>query len=386
MIRAAAEDRTDLILRDFLPAQIRWAVDSGLGPLLRRATAGDPDARKSPLWPLVESADLTARVMNSDRLDVAAEIIRACEGLTPPLTLLKGISICEQFYPEPHLRPMGDIDILSESSAAPMVEARLLELGYRPTTEYPRAFYETHHHLRPLVHGRTRVWVEIHRGLFPLGSVLGSERVFSVANVRAELRPSSFRNHSVNRLSDEFQLVYIASHWAFGLRRVGGIVGMLDLVYLLARAGGLRWERILEWLDGSLATTSVYVLLSYLSRHRLIAVAPHVLQELGERQRSFGRANLRVLHMLLDRYVTEGHAFGAVMSARNFEIFWRNLERPSSPSANLLRALWSLRPSRAWLERSLPKLGQRPTSKSSLARPASHGLASYKPKIDQKSE
>src|SRR5262249_8580402 len=106
----------------------------------------------------------------------------------------------------------------------------------------------------------------IHRGLFPPGSVLGSERVFSVANVLAELRPSSFRNHSVNRLSDEFQLVYIASHWAFGLRRVGGIVGMLDLVYLLASARRRQWARIFEWLDGSLSTGSVYVLLSYLSR------------------------------------------------------------------------------------------------------------------------
>ena len=62
LLRAAADDRTDLVLGQFRPAQIRWAVDSGLGPLLRRATAGDPEARKSPLWPLVESADLTARV------------------------------------------------------------------------------------------------------------------------------------------------------------------------------------------------------------------------------------------------------------------------------------------------------------------------------------
>src|SRR5262249_17704820 len=135
LLRAAAEDRTDLILRDFLPAQMRWTVDSGLGPLLRRATAGAPDARTSRLWPLVESADLTARVMSSDRLDVADEIIRACEGWTPPLTLLKGISMCQQFYPEPHLRPMVDIDILSKSISAPLIEARLLEIGYRTTTE-----------------------------------------------------------------------------------------------------------------------------------------------------------------------------------------------------------------------------------------------------------
>jgi len=36
------------------------------------------------------------------------------------------------------------------------------------------------------------------------------------------------------------------------------------------------------------------------------ALVPDVLRELFVRQRSFGRANLKVLHALLDRYVTEG--------------------------------------------------------------------------------
>jgi hypothetical protein len=353
LLRAAVEDRTDLVLGDFRPEQIRWAVDSGLGPLLRRATAGDLEARKSPLWPLVEGADLTARVMAGERLDAADELIRACEGRTLPLTLLKGISICEQFYPEPHLRFMGDIDVLAEPTSAPIVEACLLELGYRRRSKYPSEFYEAHHHLTPLFHPRTRVWVEIHRGLFPVHSRVGAERAFGLANVAAELRPSTFRTHPVNRLSDELQVVYIASHWAFGLRRVGGIVGMLDLVYLLGRSRALRWPRIFEWLNGSLASTYVYVLLSYLSDHRLVALAPDVLGELFARQRSFGRANLKVLHALLDRYVTEGREFGALVSARNFGILWKELQWPRSPSGNALRAVWSLRPSRAWLRRTL---------------------------------
>ena len=355
----------DLVLGNCLPAQIRWALYSGLGPLLRRVTAGDPQARKSPLWPLIESADLTARVMASERLDAAHEIIRACEGRTEPLTLLKGISICEQFYPEPQLRPMSDIDLLvGTAAAAASVETQVLELGYRHASPYPPDFYETHHHLRPLVHSRTRVCVEIHQGLFPPSSRIATERAFSRANLAAELRPSSFRNCRVNRLSEELQVVYIASHWAFALSRVGGIVGMLDLVYLLAKARPLRWERILEWLDGSLATTYVYVLLSYLSRHRLIRLPPEVLQELFARQRSFGRANLRVLHTLLDRYVTEGHEFGMLVSARNFDVLWTNLARPSTPTHNVLRAAWNLRPSRAWFKRRLGEITHSPSTKS----------------------
>lgn len=364
LLQAAAENRTDLVLGDFRPAQIRWAVDSGLGPLLRRATAADPEARKCQLWPLVESADLTARVLTAERLDAVEEIIRACEGRTPPLTLLKGISVCEQFYPEPHLRSMGDVDILSEPAAAATVEACLLDLGYRRPSDYAPEFYETHHHLMPLFHDRTRVCVEIHRGLFPSRSAISAERAFSPANITAELQASMFRNRPVNRFSEELQVVYIASHWAFGLRRVGGIVGMLDLIYLLGQAPALRWERIFQWLDGSLASTYVYVLLSYLSRHRLISLLPDVTRELFARQRSFGRANLMTLHALLDRYVTEGHEFGPLVSARNFGILWTNLQGPSAPSRNVLRALWNLLPTRAWLRRSLGLAHHPPPARS----------------------
>jgi len=247
----------------------------------------------------------------------------------------------------------GDIDVLAESTGAPVVEACLLDLGYQRRSKYPSEFYETHHHLTPLFHPHTRVWVEIHRGLFPVHSRVGAERAFGLANVAAELRPSTFRTRPVNRLSDELQVVYIASHWAFGLRRVGGIVGMLDLIYLLGRGRALRWQRIFDWLDGSLASTYVYVLLSYLSGRRLIALAPDVLGELFARQRSFGHANLKVLHTLLDRYVTEGREFGALVSERNFRILWKELQWPRSPSGNAFRALWSLRPSRAWLKRTL---------------------------------
>ena len=72
----------------------------------------------------------------------------------------------------------------------------------------------------------------------------------------------------------------------------------------------LRWERIFDWLDGSVAAAYVYLLLSYLDRHRLTDIAPGVLHEFFLRQRAFGRTNLAILHALLDRYVADGHEFG----------------------------------------------------------------------------
>lgn len=349
LLKAASRDGTDLALEDFSADQIRWATETGLGPLLQRAIGHDVKARASTLWPLVQGADLTARVINGQQLDAMDEIIRACDGHAPPLTLLKGISVCSQHYPEPHLRVMRDIDVLVDREAIPTVESRLLRLGYLPRSEYPRAFYETHHHTTPFFHPRTRVWVEVHRGLFPSGSGLGADRVFALENIRAELRPSEFHGRRVNRLSDELQLVYLASHWAFGLTRVGGVVGVLDAVYLLTNVRALHWERVLGWLDGAVASAYVYLLLTYLARHRLVDVPADVLSALWSRQRSFGHANLKALQVIIDRYVTGGREFGVLMSARNFEIIRETLLSPGWPTRNALRLVWNLLPSRVGL-------------------------------------
>jgi hypothetical protein len=54
MLRAAAAARRDLALARFGDSQIRWAVEAGLGPLLNRCVADDPEARNAPLWPLIQ--------------------------------------------------------------------------------------------------------------------------------------------------------------------------------------------------------------------------------------------------------------------------------------------------------------------------------------------
>jgi hypothetical protein len=352
LLDAARRDRADLSVADFDAEQVRWAVTAGLGPWLRRCTVQDPSTSNSPLWPLVQGADLTARIIAAEIVDAMEEIIDVAERHLPPLTLLKGISLCEQYYPEPHLRTMGDIDILVDDDALSALRARLIELGYRPQSHYPPEFYETHHHATPLFHPRRRVWVEVHRGLFPPSSCVGSDEVFGRERVRAELQPSLFRGRSVNRLGDELQLVYLASHWAFGFTRERAMVGLLDVIRLLDQAS-LRWERILPWLEGSFASTYVYLLLTYLARRGLADLDPSILEGLRRRQRSFGRANLAALHAVIDRHVVEGRPFDRVVSERTFGILWQTLLSPGRSSRNMLRLGWRLLPSRAWLTRAL---------------------------------
>jgi len=344
LLQAASQGREDLRLAAFQKAQICWAVETSLGPLLFQTTKADPEATTSPLWTLLQSANLTACLLTGEQIDAMSEIIDACKGHVPVLTLLKGISICDQHYPEPHLRAMRDIDFLVEDAALPAVESLLLKLGYRQQSKKkPPEFYQTHHHSMPFFHLQKGVWVEVHRGLFPSKSKVGTDKVFSLENIKDQLRPSEFQGRKVTRFSNELQIVYIASHWACGFNAIGGMVSMLDIIYLLKNIKDtLHWEKILDWLHGSVAAAHLYLMLTYLDKYQLIDVAPEILHGLFLRQQSFGNVNLKIVHSLIDQYLVYGRDPGQVLSLRNLGILWQTLLLPGRPFRNLMLVPWLL--------------------------------------------
>lgn len=337
LFRFAAEGREDLSLAEFTEQDVRWAIETGLGPLLYRTTRAHPQTPASPFWPLLRSADLTAQVLTAELLEAMEEIIDACTGQISSLTLLKGISLCEQYYPAPHLRPMRDIDFLVEEADLPGAEAVLRTLGYHQESAHAAAMYATHHHTMPFYHPRRGVWVEVHRGLVPPRELKRRGRVFCLDTVRSQLHPSVFRGRAVTRLNAELQLLHIASHWAREFKTVGGTIALLDTMYLLKHAADtLQWERILDWTRESPAAVHLYLLLSYLDRHRLTDVAPAALAALSASQRSVGPLTRKILHTLIDRYLVEGSPFGRLGGVRNVDILWRTLLLPGSPWRNLL--------------------------------------------------
>jgi len=343
LLRAASQCREDLPLATFDEEQIRWAIETGLGPLLFRTTKAHPQASTSPLWPLLQGANLTARMLTSEQLDAMDEIIDACEGRVPTLTLLKGISICDQYYPEPHLRPMRDIDFLVEAAHLPSVESILLKIGYRQRSECPPESYDKHHHSMPFFHPQRGVWVEVHRGLFPPRNKVSSEKIFSLENLKGQLQPSEFQGRKVTRLSNELQIVYIASHWACTFSVIGGMVAMVDMIYLLKNTKDtIHWEQIVDWLHSSVASTYLYLMLTYLVKYQLIAIAPEILHRLFLSQRSFGKMNLKIMHVLIDHYLVDGRGFGQVLSLRNLDILWKTLLFSGPPFRNLMLVPWTI--------------------------------------------
>jgi len=331
LLQAAAHGREDLPLAVMEAAQVHWAIESGFGPLLWYTTRAAAGAAASPLWPLVQGTDLAARLLTAEQCEAMGEILEACRGRMPPVTLLKGISISAQYYPVPHLRLMRDLDVLVDETALPTLESVLSTLGYRQQSHLPPTFYATHHHSRPFVHPARGLWVEIHRGLFPPSSRLGMDRLFWRETLDQQRQLSAFRDHEVFRLSPEWQLVYIAAHWAFEFPR-SGLVALLDMIYLLRRtASAFDWARLLDWLEGSAAAAPLYLLLTYLDAYHVVDLAPEVLRNLSMRQHVLGPVSLALMQRLLDRYLMAGPPTGLVLSAHRLEILWQTLLAPGSP-------------------------------------------------------
>jgi hypothetical protein len=340
LLQAAARGRADLPLAVMKPAQVRWAIEAGFGPLLWYTTHAAPGAAASPLWPLVQGTDVAARLLTAEQFMAMGEILEACRGRMPPVTLLKGISISAQYYPLPHLRLMRDLDVLVDEAALPTLESVLSALGYRQQSHLPPTFYATHHHSMPFVHPARGLWIEIHRGLFPPSSRLGMDRLFRRETLHQQRQRSAFQGHEVFRLSPEWQLVYTAAHWARGYPH-SGLVALLDVIYLLRRAAGaFDWERLLGWLEGSAAAAPLYLVLTYLEASRMIDLAPEVLRDLGRRQRALSPVSLALMQRLLTRHLVAGAPAGRVLSAHRLEVLWQTLLTPGSPGGNLLRVPW----------------------------------------------
>jgi len=343
LLRSMSEHHALPALSPLKDRQVKSIIEAGLGPLVWFAMQSDPKIADWPSYQDLKAASLTTRLINHIQLETLKEILIKSEGLFPAITLLKGSSTGSEFYPEPHLRIMRDLDLLVAPEDQPKLETILLGMGFRQRSTNSHEFYVGHHHSMPFFHKEKGVWVEVHRGLFPPSQKLGSLPVFSTKNIRAELRPSMLGEVPVMRLSTELQIVYTASHWALELKREGGIFALLDIIYLLKRnSHHIRWDAIMNWVQNSLAATHLYLVLSYLDKKNIVELDKAILADLFVRQKSFGLVNLKIAHSLITRYVVAGKV---PLAAGKLAVLWGTLLQDQGAARNLLSVPRNMMPS-----------------------------------------
>jgi hypothetical protein len=322
--------------------QIRYVMEAGLAPLLYRAAQYTIEQAPAEWRNALKAADLTAQVLYGNVCDATSEIIDACRERGVRVTLLKGVSIGDQYYPAAHLRPMGDIDLLVAEGDRAWVESMMLRRGYSPMSNFEAG--EEAPHGAPLFHRDRRVWVEIHTALFPRGERLLRNGLFSVPQIASQTVASTFQGRPVYRLTGEMQLVYIASYWIRDLSNnafhPSFVAPLLDAVYLLKVSGQvLDWGGLLEWLDNDIATASLYVMLFYLSAHGLDQSATPSLSRLASSQDIVGAPERRIICRMIDANLIGGRPFLGQFGQRHPMIALTVLNSMLAPGSHVGKVL-----------------------------------------------
>ena len=283
--------------------EFRWLVDAGLGPLLYRNVRSHLDRLPERRSEVLHASDLVALVRHGALIDTSIDLIDTAAAVGVPLTLLKGISISEQYYPSGHLRRMSDVDVLIPAESYAGMESELLRRGYARGS---KPYNPDLPHGIPIGNVERGTWVELHTAMFPRSSELLEGTTFTLGTIAANSVDSTLASRPVQRLSDELQIIYIACSWNLDLTlcryHPSFAAALFDAAFLLRSSGAqLRWDRVLQMVDNDMAAASLLVLLATLSRHGLCNTPP-ILRDLAARQRLVGPIQLRAILTGIDRY------------------------------------------------------------------------------------
>jgi hypothetical protein len=177
-----------------------------------------------------------------------AVLQRARDACDEDLLVLKGLSIASR-YPVEHLRPMGDLDLLS--SQPERTQTALLSAGFQPVGPFPDDYYDGLHHLRPLQWpGVVGPVVEVHRR----ANWVSWRTPPKASDLMGHGVPASFGVGDVLELSPEANAIVLTAHsWGeLPLRRIGDLFDLrvvlrsadIKAAQALARAWGL--DRVLR--------------------------------------------------------------------------------------------------------------------------------------------
>lgn len=216
-----------------------------------------------------------------------AEIRSVCDG---PLVVLKGPAVAVR-YPDPSLRPYGDVDVLVADADA--VQARLVRAGFR-LAPHPSPDSGPHHHLPPLGAPRFPLRVEVHRS----PSWIDGLHPPSTAELLARAQPAAIGVDGIAALPPADHAVLVAVH-AWKHEPLGRLLHLIDVAVLAAQADRSELEAIAEaWGVGRLWSRTIAVVDALLFTD---GSAPWLV-----------RPPLRKLRRVRERTVLESHLYRAL--------------------------------------------------------------------------
>ncbi len=222
-------------------SEARLVADNGLGPLFwTLAQQGHLGASVQSIE-LLQSADMTARVIAARSRNSLLQILEVLEnaGLEP--VVLKGADVAQRFYPEPHWRVMGDLDLLLRNDTGHEALKILEAEGFRNPTSHPDELWDGHHHVVPVYHPDLKQWVEIHHRLITDKSPFQEEAVFLEPALGQNVVTDDSGERPIRFLAPALTRLHTIAHWYFDLMDRWGDPGLqrpiLDCLFM--RRSGL---------------------------------------------------------------------------------------------------------------------------------------------------
>lgn len=145
-------------------------------------------------------------------------------------TSLKGISLVMGLYPEPSLRPIGDLDLYISPQKVFQARDLLIAQGAKASAPPLSTLHEANHaHVRSLTYkGRL---VEFHQRLYDVGNPWNP-------NIELEkaIEPFTFRGQTYHRLNQTLLAYHLATHLAYNIKMGGCRLGwFVDIALLFSQ-------------------------------------------------------------------------------------------------------------------------------------------------------
>lgn len=234
----------------------------GLTPLLATSLEAQPriDVPEEMRQALADShkSSALAGATKFHELDRVLALTRA-EKI--PLLLLKGAALARWLYPQPSLRPFGDVDILIHQTDVPRLQACLAARAYQPGQELAGGFSDAFYSELALQQtAPPRLALDVHWHLFV---PLYFRRHMNVAWFWERTLEYTHGDSAALLLHPTAQLVHLTVHASLNHRHTPRLLWLYDLALLFAKHGGeIDWDDAARLARTSQVTRSVYDILA----------------------------------------------------------------------------------------------------------------------------
>ena len=174
-------------------------------------------------------------------------------------TTLKGISLVMSLYPDPSLRPIGDLDLYINPDKVFQARDLLVKQGAKASAPPLSPLHEANHaHVRSLTYkGRL---VEFHQRLYDVGNAWNPS-----TNLETAIETFNFRGQNYHRLNKVLLAYHLITHLAYNMKMGGCRLGwFVDIALLFSQENEnahLLYQKVMQ--VNAKANQSMEAVISY---------------------------------------------------------------------------------------------------------------------------